>query len=211
MTRRAVAALGAVVLVAGCVSSGGGGGNGDSPIANPSSYGDYVNNSSLLRRQLEQLPDVHIADVPTTGSATYTGTAGFNVRMSTSEQTAMFGAIELTTSFAGDGDVTGSISEIYSDGDIYIEENAGPVEGELIISNGNIARDQTETTFNPHFEAELSGTLVEPGGRTDSYAGTLDGRFYGEDLEMVSGQINGETTTEGVGPSSFTGSFNAEQ
>jgi|GEM_PF-5376544 len=210
MKTQGFAAIGAVLVLAGCMGSGGGDG-GDSLIANPSSYGDYVNNNTLLKRELELLPDTDIADVPTTGSATYSGTTGFNVRMSTSEQTQMFGAIELTTFFAGDGDVTGQIEEIYSDGNIFTEENAGAVEGELIISNGAILRDQPDPRFNPQFEAELTGTLVEPDGRTENYDGTIDGRFYGDDLEMVSGGINGQSNVPGFGTSSFTGTFNAAQ
>lgn len=205
-----IAVLGSLVFVAGCVTTTGGGGT-DGPIANPSDYGDYVTNNTLLRRELEVLPDTDIADVPTTGSATYSGTAGFNIRMLTSEQTQMFGAIELTTSFAGDGDVSGQITDIYSDGNIFTGENAGAVDGDLIISNGEILRNQPDPRFNPHFEAEISGTLTEPDQTVEIFTGTLDGRFSGDDLEMVSGNINGTSNEPGDGSIGFTGTFVAGQ
>lgn len=199
---KAIPALVMMAALAGCGGGSGGGGG------TPSSYGDYVRANIDLRRDREVLPPFDIADLPTTGSATYAGYSGFGIRMRTSEQTALFGRIELTTSFSGAGDVTGRISDIYSNGNVYSRENAGPVRGELTISNGSFDRSPIDPRFNPHFTADISGTLTEP-DRTEIYSGTLDGRFSGEDREMVSGNINGLSNRPGFGADRFTGSFTA--
>lgn len=204
---RAMLALSAAVLVAGCF--GGGGGGGQRMVANPSTYGEYVTNNILLRRELEQLPRFDMAELPTTGSATYVGTSGFNNRMNTSEQTRLFGRIELTTGFSGTGTVTGRIDNIVSDGNIYSRENAGRVTGALTISNGTFDRNPIDPRFNPHFTADISGTLSEP-HRTEVYTGRLDGQFFGTNRDMVSGGINGLSNRPGFGQDRFTGSFNAQ-
>lgn len=191
--------LSAALVVAGC-SGGGGGEPGRSP------YGVYVAENIALRRSLESLPQVDAADLPASGTATYEGFAGFGVRMESSEQVGMFGTMDLRVDFAGAGDISGRIHDIASNGNVYSGEGAGPVSGELIIANGSIDRAPPDPRFSPHFRADLTGTLVDHVGPLE-FDGRIDGRFRGDDLEMVNGGIAGRAGPTPLTSDRIAGSF----
>jgi hypothetical protein len=175
--------------MAGLLSACSGGGSGGDSA--PDSYGDYAALASDLRADLSLLERVDPADLPTSGSARYEGVAGFGVGMTTSEQRAMYGAMELTVTFAGDGTIEGRIYDVYSNGNIYDDTGAGPVEGQLVLSNGAVLRDLPDPRFNPYLVADLDGTLVEPGGGAAVYDLRFEGALSGDGLDMVDGSVNG--------------------
>lgn len=176
--------------VTSLLSACGGGESGGGGSA-PDSYGDYVAIASDLRADLALLERVDPADLPTSGSATYEGVAGFGVGMETSEQRRMYGAMDLTVRFAGAGAIDGRIYDIVSDGNIYDETGAGPVDGVLVISNGEVVRDLADPRFNPYLLADIDGTLTEPGGGAAVYDLTFEGDLSGDGLDMVDADING--------------------
>lgn len=187
MVRKEILVLvGLAPLLSAC-SSGGSGGGADAP----DSYGDYAAIASDLRADLALLERVDPADLPRSGSARYEGVAGFGVGMTTSEQRGMYGAMELTVTFAGDGTIEGRIFDVFSNGNIYDDTGAGPVQGQLVLSNGEVLRDVPDPRFNPYLVADLDGTLVEPGGGAAVYDLRFEGALSGDDLDMVNGNVNG--------------------
>lgn len=182
-----VRGLGGVIVapaaLAGC-SGGGGGGGGTLD-----SYGDYVRANIDLRREAEAVADVQPADLPATGSANYDGFAGFMIGVTPASTIRYFGALDLTVDFAGRGDVTGRIDDIYSGGNQFTGEDAGPVSGALIIGNGSVERVLPDPRFNPYLLADVDGTLTH-GSVTQVVEGRLQGRLRGDDLGFVSGNLN---------------------
>lgn len=205
MSKTGVAALVAAGLVAGC-------GTGTSVRDNNTdAYGAYVQENVDLRRELEQLPRVLTGDVPTSGSASYEGTVGFAAGVDSSEERSLFGSISIAVEF-GDDAVSGRIFDIVSDGNVFTEEGAGPVQGQLVLSNGEIVRDSgIDPLFDNYLNADLTGTLVEPGNiGTRTYDLTLTGALFGPNQEMISGNVNG-TTLEDAFFARVTGTFVAQQ
>lgn len=189
-------------LLSACSSGGSGGGGA------PDSYGDYAAIASDLRADLALLERVDPADLPRSGSARYDGVAGFGVGMTTAEERAMYGAMELRVTFAGDGTIEGRIYDVYSNGNIYDDTGAGPVEGQLVLSNGAVLRDLPDPRFNPYLVADLDGTLVEPGGGAAVYDLRLEGALSGDGLDMVNGSVNGRADgLDGHFGGQVTGSF----
>lgn len=183
---RATGLLAATLAIAGC----GGGLLGFDESYTPTQVERYVQQRVALDNTLATLPRVSYADLPTSGQLTYEGTAAFGARLVTSRATDFLGAMEMTVDFDGAGDVTGRIFNIVSNGNEYTGEGAGPVEGELRIENGAFDRAPVDPLFQPHFQADLVGRLVDSVGPLD-FDGQIDGRFRGNDLEMVQGVISG--------------------
>jgi hypothetical protein len=153
-------------------------------------YDVYAAERCDLRREMDALPDLDVADLPVSGTARYEGVAGFGVRMEQANDTAMFGAMELVVDFGGAGDVTGRIHDIAANELRLTGEDIGPVQGELTIANGRIYRNPIDPRFDLHFVADLEGTLVDDLGRLE-FDAQVDGRFVGEDAEMIDGGISG--------------------
>ncbi len=185
---RIVCCVIAGTMLAGCFGGGGGGG-GTGP-----GYGSDINELARLGRQLDQLPRIDPADLPRTGSATYEGVAGFGLSVTRPTSRSLSGSVEMTVNFAN-GSVNGRIYDIYSAGNDYSREGAGPVGGQLTMRNGTIDRNPIDPRFHPAITADLVGTLREPAGYGTPPSTVVDGRleaaFYGGDNQMVSGGISG--------------------
>lgn len=197
---RVLSGVAIAALLAACSGGGGGGGS-------PDSYGDYVSLNTDLKRQLEYLPQTSPSNLPTTGTAAYEGAAGFIIGVSPSDSIQYFGAIDLTVGFAGAGDVSGRISDVYSNGNVFSGEDAGPVSGTLTIGNGRVERVEPGPGINPNIYADVDGTLTH-GDITQVVEGRLNGQFLGTDPDYVSGNLN--TRDPQPFDPVFSGSFNAQ-
>lgn len=195
-----VPALATMALALGGCSSGG----GDDVSRN--GYDAYAAEASDLRQEVNALPDIDVADLPVSGTARYEGVAAFGVRMEQATETAMFGAMELVVDFAGAGDITGRIHDVVSNESALTGDGGGPVSGELRIENGTIDRAPLDPRFDPHFEADLVGTLVDDIG-TLEFDAEIDGRFMGEDAAMIDGDISGRAGPDPAVMDIVTGSF----
>lgn len=187
------------VLMTGCASGG-----GDETTRN--AYDSYIAQLSDLRSDLGTLSPLDVSELPTSGSASYTGVVGFGVRMEQATDTSMAGAMELSVDFGGSGDITGRIHDVAANELRLTGEDIGPVEGELRIVNGTIERNPIDPRFDPHFTADVEGTLTDDLGPL-VFDATIDGRFVGEDAQMIDGDINGRAGPEPAVMDRVTGSF----
>lgn len=188
-----------LLLGAGCSSGG-----GDDVTRND--YDSYIAENSDLRQSLNALSPLDVTDLPASGSASYEGIAAFGVRMGLATETTMAGAMELVVDFGGAGDITGRIHDIAANELRLTGQDIGPVAGELRIENGSIDRSPTDPRSDPHFVADLEGTLVDNLG-TLMFDATIDGRFVGADAEMIDGTISGQAGPDPAIMDTVTGSF----
>lgn len=176
----------AAMLLADC----GGGGGMDA-------YGACVSEAPDLGRERETCDWVLPEDVPTTGRATYTGTYGFGAGLGISTSRQMYGSIDLVVDFGGES-VTGRVYGIVSNGSTFTDEGEGPVQGELVLSNGVVVREPLpDPRFNPYILADVTGTLVEPEPiGTNTYDLQLEAAVFGPNAEMIAGDIFGTSEAD---------------
>ena len=138
-----------------------------------------------LGDELSSYDDLETSDIPTTGSANYQGAALFT---DIDGDDALFGQVDISVSFLGNGDVDGSIDDFVYINDIEDAADNNPdrlghnVNGVLTFTNGEI--DRTAATDDVQLWADLSGNLNAPvdmfGAGTDV---AVDTEFGAEFLE----------------------------
>lgn len=147
--------------------------------------------------QLDQLTDateddvaLETADIPTVGTASYTGMLAL---VDTSETGVLVGQANIDVAFASDS-VTGTVNDFIYAEDVSDQSQELPsVDGTLTFENGFI--DRTATSSDPQILTELTGTLNAPVDMFGIDANTdidLQSDFegvFGE--ESVSGYVSG--------------------
>jgi hypothetical protein len=177
-----------LIALGGLVACGGSGGD---VSQTPDTWLEIQRLNTALFLEMDGEPAVVAADFPVSGGASYDGYTSFGIGHSASNQMGYAAEVELSVDFAGPGDVTGRIFNVYSGGDSATNGRTGyvgPVDGELIIANGSLERVQRDPIFHPDFIAEVDGTLRHP-DRTHVVQATLEADFLGEDLQYVSGRL----------------------
>ena len=170
----------ALALVAGGVSacSDGAGGSDDAP-----SFDELVSEGLALEERYEDSSLTSVADMPTSGSATYDGVVGYST--STSDPDAIIANPETVSSLT----LTADFGSSDISGRAYDFQNAdgSDVSGDLEITGGSISGNE--------FGANIDGTLNQA-GTTISYDGELAGGFVDEDAGAVVGGGAALATTE---------------
>lgn len=154
--------------------------------------------AAQISDDLAGLGSVDDDDLPTSGSANYTGVAAINYderRDIGDENNDYFADIMFETDFES-GDVEGSMSNFQSPD--------GAVSGELVLSNGQV--------FGDGVDGDFEGTITDDG---DDITMDMDvnsdfvGDGTGEPAGLV-GTLNGEYESDDRGDGEMLGSFVAE-
>jgi len=187
MSRKAglLAASCTVLLLAAC-----GGSSSDNDDERPS-FEQLASRGNALEARLGALEETTV--MPTTGSATYNGVAGFD--MGGDNASDMLAELSLQANFA-DSTVGGKLSN-------FTTSDGSQMEGELNVADG-IMNQQA-------FDANVSGTLRD-GAESSTFDGTMNGAFLGANADAVSGTMNGSMEgTLANGATEFGGAFVAEK
>jgi hypothetical protein len=140
------------------------------------------------------------ADMPSAGTANYTGAAFFvdgsatDVNIDDRSNTTMVSRVSIDVDFAGEGSIDGEFTDFATD-DPEVEN----LEGRLAMSNAILRGNM--------FDANLDGSLTSSQG-TRTVDGVLAGAFVGERAGAVSGLLEAELIdTEANQFSVISGSF----
>lgn len=138
-----------------------------------------------------------MADLPPSGSATYTGFAQVISDRSVipTTGTELVGKARLEVGFAGTGSMTGTIDDF--------DDNGTDYGGSLTVSGGEISAGPN----GPQVQSAVSGTLTN-GGASYDVDGNITGGFLGPDGEYLNG-FDDITVTSGGKTSNTNISLNA--
>ena len=152
-----------------------------------------------LQAKNQTLTRSAMADLPMSGSATYTGFAQVISDRSVipTTSTELVGKATLEVGFAGTGSMTGKVDNFDDQGTKY--------GGSLDVSNGAITTDAN----GPLVRGDIKGKLTNSGA---SYTvdGKISGGFFGANGEYLNGFDN-ITVTSGTKSSATNISLNAEK
>lgn len=152
-----------------------------------------------LQARNQTLTRSAMTDLPTSGSATYTGFAQIISDRSVipTTSTELVGRATLEVGFAGTGSMTGTVDDFDDQGTEY--------GGSLAVSNGVITTDAN----GPLVRGDINGTLTN-GGTSYGVNGKISGGFFGATGEYLNGFDN-ITVTSGANSSATNISLNAER
>lgn len=158
-------------LVLGTLAACGGGGGGQL-----ASFDDLSAEQVSLAEAAVAVDRTPVADMPSTGSASYDGVAGFSIGTmpQTTEDLNILSELALTADFAS-GAISGSLSNFNS-------AEGEDIEGTLALTNGQIS-DNT-------FTADAAGTLTR-GGAALATDLDMEGAFGGADAALLTGTATG--------------------
>ena len=138
--------------------------------------------AASLSTQAEGLDASASADIPTTGTASYSGYMGVDVGYN-----EVIGDLSMSVDFASDS-VSGSARNFISASNIAYT-------GDLTLTGGFIDRTADTALGDPHLLADVDGTLT-----SDGIASTVDaqlrGTFQGPGRDIVSGYVSGTVTNQ---------------
>ena len=121
---------------------------------------------------LNTLPATVPTAMPTSGSATYSGSMAASVALAGGVTDSLFGDASVTANFTGiGGSVAGNITNV-------ISTTHGNLGSNLAIASGTIIS-------NTVIGANINGTLTGFGAETITLNGTLAGGFLGENAQAV--------------------------
>ena len=202
-----------ILLAAGTLSAcvGGGGGGDTDPGVTPGvptddgtrTFEERVAAGAALADRLEAQGLTDVADMPTSGTATYVGAAGIVTDASrkgidttniTEANVEVIGDLEMTADFASSS-VSGQI-------DNFEGADGARFPGAAIISGGVISGNT--------LEADLGGS-VNVYGTDETFTGTMRGDFTGAAADGVVGNMDGVLYGDEAGPSDFVGVFGGER
>jgi hypothetical protein len=167
----------AVSIVAPFLTACGGGDSGELSLAQNASA--IANDTQLILDRINLMPGTSSANVPTTGSAVYSGTlAGVVVLPSRIGDPATFlGNVDVTTDFS-DNTLTGSARNFVG--------TSGGVSSELVSYSGTMAISAGD--FGGTDRSVVTGTVSgELSSQGDVFAinGAMSGGFYGDNSEAL--------------------------
>ncbi|MCK0169133.1 transferrin-binding protein-like solute binding protein [Jannaschia sp. S6380] len=169
----------AILAVAGLSACGGGGGGGDA-----AGFTDLRDDSVALADRVSSLPLTTRADMPVTGTATYSGGAAFAVDRTLDDVVdsrtgdanldddaiTAFGDLQMTADFDG-GTIRGRIDDLR-------DRDLGEIDGSIALRDGRI--NDTE------FLVAAEGTIrVED--ELEQIDGRIGGEFRGDDAAALRG------------------------
>ncbi|MGH1367497.1 MAG: hypothetical protein ACRBCL_02700 [Maritimibacter sp.] len=169
------------VLLSGCIGS------------------PYLGELGALQDELEPLQEAGTrgeAALPVSGTAEYLGVmtiSTFAGELGLSDRRILYGAMDVSADFSNGGAVTGGVQDVESlGGDAY--------EGALTITSG-----QMDAAANMTFLAEddysllgdMSGTLTDSLGEAVVLDGTVTGRVWGEQAEILETFFDGTVVADG--------------
>jgi hypothetical protein len=171
----------ACIAVASALSGCGGGGGAvpptDSGAGNVLSFGTMLGQYQALEATIDATPFSTPNQLPISGSATYSGYAGFGNAAQTNVE--LLSKADLSVDF-GASTLSGSLSNFRNvSGENY--------SGIVTFQNGAISG---ATANSNSLHANLSGSLTSSAG-THSFTGNLTGAFSGNDAGFAEGLING--------------------
>lgn len=135
------------------------------------------------------------AQMPTTGSADYSGLVQLNLPVGGAAPQTYLGTIDVTVIFDATAPVTGELQGFTG------------LSGTLTVSDGVITPD-ADPDAEFQFFADVAGTLSTSGAAHD-LDGSLAGDFYGPGAGAIAGVVFGDITTGGD-VDIFDGAFAAE-
>lgn len=152
-----------------------------------------------LQEKNQTLKRSTMVDLPTTGSATYSGYAQVISDRSVipTTSTELVGQATLKVGFAGTGSMSGTVENFDDQGTAY--------GGSLAVSDGAISTD----TNGPLVRGNIKGTLTKDGAAYD-INGKISGGFFGAGGEYLNG-FDDITVTSGGKTSATNISLNAEK
>lgn len=152
-----------------------------------------------LQARNQALTRSALADLPMSGSATYTGYAQIISDRSVipTNSTELVGRATLEVGFAGGGSMSGTVDDFDDQGTDY--------GGSLTVSNGAITTDAN----GPLVRGDIKGTLTN-GGASYGVDGKISGGFFGPNGEYLNGFDN-ITVSSGSASVATNISLNAEK
>lgn len=152
-----------------------------------------------LQSKNQALTRSAMADLPMSGSATYTGYAQVisDRTVIPTTSTELVGKATLEVGFAGAGSMSGTVDDF--------DDNGTEYGGSLAVSNGAISSDAN----GPRVRGDIQGTLTKDGVSYD-VDGNISGSFFGSGGEYLNG-FDDITVTSGSKTSATNISLNAEK
>lgn len=214
----ATASLAALGLLGACgIFDGGGGGGGGGAGGVLASFEDYQALEARRGTLFAAERRTPREDLPTTGTADYTGAAVFVVdetraaadnRLSSvifdaqnaqASDVDAIGSVRVTADFSGAGSIGGSIDNLRT-------PDNQPIDGSLTLADAPI--NAGAATGAAVFQSSVSGTLGRD-GETAQVSGQQLGQFVGADGAMIESFLEG--TLSGPETAAWGGRFVAER
>ncbi|WP_108385948.1 hypothetical protein [Yoonia sediminilitoris] len=196
--------------------SGCGSGGSDEQLT----VGNITDQYLSLAEKIDSSALAPASDIPTTGSANYSGYVNTFVDTQSFGDGLIVGDLSLRIGFSGDGEVEGKVDDFVfidlQDNSNNLPPRSDPVlslDGRLNISGGSITR---ATRTNPtQFQANLAGGITLPpsisGADSDATA-QVAGKMNGDFVEGgVRGSIVATSAVPGLPGVPLDGSFGAER
>lgn len=190
MKNGAIAMCGLLSILAGC------GGSGNSSTT----YLSQANAAIDLGQRYATADYTDPVTLPTSGSAQYDGFMVVGVEYPGGETNSVVGDMRLTANFADDS-VGGRATN-------FIDAANTNYDGSIVLSNGTI--DRVDANFDYQINADLGGSFVDEDAVVYSIAGELSADFYGNNYEVVGGEVVG-TSDSIYGLASLNGGIVAER
>ncbi len=189
MVKLAVAAT-ALAGLAAC----GGGSTGGGAL----SFQQIANRADPLITRFENVSSTPIRNVPTSGSANYSGIMAAEADVG-GEVTALAGLANMRVGF-GSNTLSGSITNIVNDANQRYP-------GRLNMTNGTIDRSGGNSLFPGEvvMETDVTGRLTGPAGERIVVDGGSVLGFGNPNYEVIGGLIGGDLTVDGTRGSFFGG------
>lgn len=201
MKIQTIAAVGVISVLGAC----GGGSSGDG-LPSFESVDDAVAAAAAAQDRIDAFDLTPLAEIPTTGSATYEGVIAINDEDATDAADAsVLGGVAITLDFADAANATGTAGN-------FLDTAGTPVDGTLTFSNFGYAQG----TNNGSVTAELDGQLANV-GRTGTDADYIydmqgGGLFQGDNAAAITLLMNGAVSeVGGTVDRQVTGAFNVER
>lgn len=144
-----------------------------------------------LFRKFQPIVFTNLADVPTTGSASYNGyLTGFLSNTPANLPNSLSGNVHLQVSFGSDFAISGTAEN-------FLDDMGFPLAGSIILSDGQLNR-----LGNPTVDATLSfrgdGSLENRYSKQIEVSSVFQGDFIGITGEGIGGDVLGRVTSEGT-------------
>ncbi len=160
-------------VIAGCEES--------SSAGIDTSYDDLVDQFVALGDTVDALETLDPTEVPTVGSASYSGVLVFEGPDDGLDTNFLAGDMSMTADFAN-SEVSGSAGN-------FVNADDEEYSGSLTVSNGTIFNDVVLEDFYT-YSADIAGSLSGADNEVD-VDGELGGDFFGDDAEYAGGVIEG--------------------
>lgn len=153
--------------------------------ASQASYDDLLDSLEDRTDRNEDIAGTPSGNIPTSGSADYSGEGVYTVT-ALGQETSFISEAEVSVSFRSDT-VTGELSNFY-------DEDAESYSGTVSVESGGLDRTGQEVLA----VSELEGSLRGPNGERIVVDGAMVAGFGNNDASVLAGFVGGDLTIDGA-------------